>query len=268
MARNTGIAVELVDGAAGLAERLAGLINEVYAVAESGLWRDGAGRTTASEVAELVAAGQIAVATATDGQIVGSVRIHQVAEDADEFGMLVAAPDRRGAGIGRSLLDFVEQRARDRGMRAVQLELLVPRAGRHPSKEFLKSWYGRRGYRRTQTRRMDGAYPHLAPLLATPCDLVVYEKVLSAASFDAAAADLAYELAESGPVGLEDELTRFVRAARRYGVDPLLGGIVLDRGEPSVTRQRAFGALHQQVARLVETPRSPDRSDEPQLLPT
>jgi hypothetical protein len=30
----------------------------------------------------------------------------------------------------------------------MQLELLVPRDWRHPSKEFLKSWYGRRGYPR------------------------------------------------------------------------------------------------------------------------
>lgn len=263
MARDSGIAVELVDGSSGLAERLAGLVNDVYSSAESGLWCDGAGRTTVSEIAELLSAGQIAVATATHGQIVGSVRIQQVADDTDEFGMLVAAPDRRGTGVGRTLLDFVEQRGRDRGMRAVRLELLVPRAGRHPSKEFLKSWYGRRGYRRIRTRRMDEAHPHLAPLLATPCDLVVYEKVLTTASFDAAASDLAFRLAESGPVEIEDELARFVRAARRYGVDPLLGSIVLDRTESSVTRQRAFGTLHQQVVRLAEASLPADRAGEP-----
>ena len=56
---------------------------------------------------------------------------------------------------------------------------LVPREWRHPSKEFLKSWYGRIGYRVISTRRMDDTHPHLAPLLATPCDLQVYEKPLS-----------------------------------------------------------------------------------------
>jgi GNAT superfamily N-acetyltransferase len=278
MAGETGTVVGLVDVTAGrdsvLAERLAGLVNEVYATAESGLWQDGAGRTTAAEMAELVAAGQIAVATASDGRIVGGVRVRRVDEDADEFGMLVAAPDHRGTGVGRALLDFVEQRGRDRGMRAIQLELLVPRGWRHPSKEFLKAWYGRRGYRRIETRRMEDSHPHLAPLLATPCDLEVYEKVLSAEvapsaeSLKAAAGDLAFQLAESGPTGVEDELARFVRAARRYGVDPLLGSIVLDRGESSVTRQRAFGTLHQQVARLAEEPRPADRAYEPQLLST
>jgi GNAT superfamily N-acetyltransferase len=161
----------------GLVERLTRLINDVYRTAEDGLWRVGAARTAASEVAELVAAGQIAVAT-RDGRIAGSIRIHDVADDASEFGMLVAAPEQRGTGVGRALLDFAEGRSRERGLRAIQLELLVPRGWRHPSKEFLKSWYGRRGYRLTRTGRIDDAYPHLAPLLATPCDLTVYEKPL------------------------------------------------------------------------------------------
>ena len=55
-------------------------------------------------------------------------------------------PTQRGTGAGRALLDFAEARSRDRGLRAMQLELLVPRGWTHPSKEFLKALYGRRGY--------------------------------------------------------------------------------------------------------------------------
>jgi GNAT superfamily N-acetyltransferase len=182
MAGSTDIVVRLLDAAAGrddrLVERLTDLVNDVYVTAESGLWHDGFKRTTASEYAELIAARQVAVACAADGQIVGSVHIHQICEDTSEFGMLVADTDHRGAGIGRALVDFVEQDSRDRGLRAIQLELLVPRTWRHPNKEFLRSWYWRRGFRVVQTRRMDDAHPHLAPLLATPCDLEVHEKPL------------------------------------------------------------------------------------------
>ncbi len=184
MATSTDIDVELLDGAAsqdaGLVEQLTALINDVYATAESGLWRDGATRTTAPELAQLIAVGQIAVATAPGGRIVGSVHVHRIAAAINEFGLLVAAPDNRGIGIGRTLVDFAEQYSIDRGLRAIQLELLVPRSWRHPSKEFLKTWYGRRGYRHIQTRQMVDAYPHLAPLLATPCDLEVHEKRLPA----------------------------------------------------------------------------------------
>jgi hypothetical protein len=63
-------------------------------------------------------------------------------------------------------------------MRAIRLELLVPRDWRHPSKEALKVWYTRIGYRRVGTCSVDDTYPQLAPLLATPCDLDLYEKPL------------------------------------------------------------------------------------------
>jgi hypothetical protein len=60
----------------------------------------------------------------------------------------------------------------------MQLELLVPRDWTHPTKEFLAAWYGRMGYRVARTGTIDEAYPALAPLLATPCDFVIYEKDL------------------------------------------------------------------------------------------
>jgi hypothetical protein len=95
--------------------------------------------------------------------------------------MLVAAPDGRGTGVGRELVAFAERRARERGLRAMQLELLTPRGWDHPAKEVLKAWYGRIGYRPVRTGTIGGAYPHLAELLATPCDLTVYVKPLRAA---------------------------------------------------------------------------------------
>ena len=92
--------------------------------------------------------------------------------------MLVAALDQRGTGVGRAFVDFAEWQSRERVERRIQLELLVPRTWSHPSKEFLKAWYGRRGYRLVRTGRLDDAYPHLAPLLATPCDLEIHRKPL------------------------------------------------------------------------------------------
>ena len=94
--------------------------------------------------------------------------------------MLVAAPEQRSTGIGRALVAFAERHSRESGRRMMQLELLLPRTWQHPTKEFLKTWYGRIGYRPVRTGSMQAAYPHLAPLLATPCDLAVYEKPLQA----------------------------------------------------------------------------------------
>jgi GNAT superfamily N-acetyltransferase len=184
MGTNCAIDIGPLDASAsrdvGLVGELTELINRVYAIAEEGLWRDGATRTTVSEIGELIAVGQVAVATAGDGPIVGSVHVHEVADGTDEFGMLVAAPERRSTGVGRALLDFAETASRQRGRRTMQLELLVPRQWQHPSKEFLKAWYGRRGYRLVGTTRMDDSHPQLAPLLATPCDLEIHQKPLGA----------------------------------------------------------------------------------------
>ena len=179
--RHNGIAIALLDARAGrdprLVEQLTRLINRVYTTAESGIWRPGAERTTASELGEEIAAREIAVATRGE-QITGVVRVHEVADDASEFGQLAADPVHRGIGVGRALVDFAERHSRESGMRAIRLELLVPRGWQHPSKEFLKAWYGRRGYRIIRTTTMDDAYPQLAPLLATPCNLEIYEKPL------------------------------------------------------------------------------------------
>jgi ribosomal protein S18 acetylase RimI-like enzyme len=158
---------------------LTGLINEVYRAAEEGLWVEDATRTTAEEVAELTRAGQIAVAR-LGGRIAGCIRIQRLDGDTSEFGMLAAAPGCRGFGVGRALVRFAEQYSRDAGRDTMQLELLVPREWSHPSKEFLADWYNRIGYKVVRTGTIDEAYPNLAPLLATPCDFVTYQKDLRA----------------------------------------------------------------------------------------
>lgn len=176
------IVVDLLDAATSTgpapAAEVCALVNDVYAVAEEGLWCAGRERTTTEAITELIAAGEVLAARTPDGRIVGSVWCHDVAAGTSEFGMLVAAPDRRGLGIGRALVDEVERRSRDRGLVAVQLELLVPVGWRHPAKELLAAWYGRRGYRVAHTTAMAEAYPHLAPFLATPCDLQLRRKDL------------------------------------------------------------------------------------------
>jgi GNAT superfamily N-acetyltransferase len=175
------VAIEMLPAAAAtdaeLVAKLTGLVNRVYAGAEEGLWVDGATRTTTAEVEQMIAAEEIAVAR-LDEEIVGAVRIQQLGDTKGEFGMLVADGTHRGQGIGRDLVLFAEELSRQRGMAVMQLELLVPRDWKHPTKEFLHAWYTRMGYRPVQTGRIDDSYPHLAPLLATRSDFVVYHKGL------------------------------------------------------------------------------------------
>jgi ribosomal protein S18 acetylase RimI-like enzyme len=175
------IGIRLLPTAAGddanVTLRIARLINEVYAVAEDGLWTAGATRTTLDEVVELTRAGQIAVARLS-GRVVGCVRVQRLDEGTGEFGMLAADPAHRGLGVGRELVRFAERKSSAEGVRSMQLELLVPRGWTHPTKAFLAAWYTRIGYQVARRGAIDEAYPALAPLLATPCDFVIYRKRL------------------------------------------------------------------------------------------
>jgi GNAT superfamily N-acetyltransferase len=176
------VEIELLPAAAAsdsdLVGEIAELVNQVYAAAEEGLWVDGAARTTTGEIADLIAASQVAVAR-TNETIVGTVRIQRLDAGTAEFGMLVADPAHRDKGIGRELVTFAEELSRQWGLAVMQLELLVPRGWTHPTKEFLHAWYTRIGYRPVRSGTIDEQHPQLAPLLATPCDFVIYHKDLA-----------------------------------------------------------------------------------------
>ncbi|MFI5933661.1 GNAT family N-acetyltransferase [Actinoplanes sp. NPDC051494] len=153
------------------------LINQVYADGEKGLWRAGAARTTEAEVASLIERGEIAVAR-REGRVIGTVRVQQLAPGLGEFGQLSADPAERGTGVGRELVRFAENWARDRDLPTMQLELLTPDDWEHPVKEFLRAWYTRIGYRVVGTMDIATAHPELAPLLAGPATLLVFHKEL------------------------------------------------------------------------------------------
>lgn len=161
-----------------LMRRIADLVNEVYRVAEQGLWVDGADRTDRDEVRELVRHGELVTAE-RGGLLVGCVMVRQLDHHTDEFGMLAVDSAFRGTGVGRDLVRFVEKRASAAGRRTMQLEILVPTTWSHPSKEFLLEWYGRIGYVHVHKGNLELDYPHLAPKLATPCDYLIHHKVLS-----------------------------------------------------------------------------------------
>ena len=153
------------------APAVARIINAAYLAGESGIWQDGWSRTSPEEVAEMIAAGEIAVAR-VDGVIAGSVRIRRLDDETAELGMLSVDPQAFGAGTGRALLTFAEQH---HGTPFMQLELLVPRGAPHPQKVRLHEWYSRLGYEWIAQREFD------EPLLTGPADMRTYRKSLRAA---------------------------------------------------------------------------------------
>jgi GNAT superfamily N-acetyltransferase len=168
------------------------LVNDVYDVAEEGMWKQTGVRTNFSELSDLIAQRRLIVARActsnenddgddddnNNNRIVGCVKVERL-ETAGEFGMLVVDPSRRSMGIGGKLIGAAEEWARSQGFQEMQLELLTPRAWKQPSKEFNKLWYSRLGYKIHRTDPFEKDYPQLIPLLATDCDFTIWKKPLA-----------------------------------------------------------------------------------------
>ena len=159
-------------------KRLSDLINEVYDEAESGMWKRPGTRTNVAEVERLLRARALILAE-VDEALVGSVNVNLMGDGVGEFGMLVADLKQRGSGIGSALVDRAENWARDMACHTMRLELLTPRNWNHPSKEFLKMWYSRIGYKPQATEPFEILHPELVPELATECDFTVWHKSLA-----------------------------------------------------------------------------------------
>jgi predicted N-acetyltransferase YhbS len=166
------VSATIAFGGEGVEDELAAIINAAYDDGEGGIWQPGWRRTDRDRVAELVAAGQMAVAW-RGGRPVGCVRIHRLEDGAGMFGMLSVTPDAHGTGLGKALIAFAEANFPDAA--EMELELLIPRGAPHPAKVRLDEWYSRLGYVRVGRRDFED------PLLAVPADLWVYRKDLRAA---------------------------------------------------------------------------------------
>ena len=158
--------------------RLSDLINVVYDDAESGMWKRKGVRTNPAEVERLLRA-QALILAEIDRALVGSVNVNLMRDGVGEFGMLVVDLNHRGKGIGSALVDRAENWARDMACHTMRLELLTPRNWTHPSKEFLKKWYSRIGYKPQTTESFEILHPELVPELSTECDFTVWRKSLA-----------------------------------------------------------------------------------------
>jgi len=150
-------------------------INAAYAAAESALWVQGTERIAPERVAEIVTAGEMAVAR-NEGGVLGSVRVRRLDERTGFFGLLAVHPADQGKGVGGALIRFAEEVAREHGATEMELRLLVPRHGIDLGKQRLHDWYSRLGYGIIGRADFSESHPDAAALL--PLDILTYRKRL------------------------------------------------------------------------------------------
>jgi GNAT superfamily N-acetyltransferase len=161
-----------------LVDELVRLVNESYAAGEAGLWLEGTTPTEPREIADAIRDGAMLAAT-FEGRLVGCACVRLLEPTTADLSLVSAAPDRWGTGIGSKLVRSAEELMRSRGVRTMQLELLVSREQAHPEKERLRAWYGRLGYEVIRSAPFEEVAPQLASRLATPCEFLVFRKPLA-----------------------------------------------------------------------------------------
>ena len=160
-----------------LVAELARLVNEAYAAGEAGLWMAGSTRTGPEEIADAIRSGGMLAAT-LDGRLVGCAYVRPLHAGTADLGLVSAAPEQWGTGVGRDLVRSAEALMRSRGVTTMQLELLVPKSWAHPEKDRLRQWYTRLGYEMVRVAPFDEVAAHLASQLATPCEFLIFRKRL------------------------------------------------------------------------------------------
>lgn len=124
-------------------------------------------RTSVENVTEMMAKGEYLLAESPDGHLVGTVYFEKRGERA-YFGMLSIDPALKGTGLGRLLIETVEDHARKQGCLAMDITVVNLRTELPP-------YYGRFGY------EISGELPPPEPMRARskiPCHLVKMSKSL------------------------------------------------------------------------------------------
>jgi GNAT superfamily N-acetyltransferase len=164
---------------------VASLVNDAYQAAQEQLFSEPTPRLSVASVSAVIAAGEFVVYE-VDHHIVGVVLQRDTSTRVGFFGVLAVSPNRAGSGIARTLLDFIEFEALERGVETMELDLLLPDTPT-PHQYRLKEWYERRGYVAGPSRDFRDVEPEAAQYLRYPTQLVRYSKNLRLTNDDTSA---------------------------------------------------------------------------------
>ena len=113
-----------------------------------------------------------------DGQLVGCINMTQVDPHTQAMSMLAVEQEHRSRGVGRFLLDSALAAAKEKGCTAVQVELLSPKDGQDPHKNFIRSWYVRKRFEFVKIIDFAEYFPESVKDLAIETVFELFEKQL------------------------------------------------------------------------------------------
>ena len=157
--------------------KLYGIIIKAYADTEDQLWGKNYVRVSQADFREYIAKDQVLVAYLED-EVVGGLRYYETEPGIFSFGLFGADFSKSRLGIGRALIERVEEEAGKKGASKIRIQILVPRNFELPVKTILAAWYQRLGYVYTHTTHFEVEFPDHARGIIVPCNFDYYCKVL------------------------------------------------------------------------------------------
>ena len=152
-----------------------------YAQTEIEIWGENYSRISRNEYEDLIQKGEVYFSF--DGNSVnGCIQISSVDDTTFSFGLLAVDFNQKGKGIGRELIAFVENVARNNGGEKMILEILKPAKIEVEFKNILHKWYTRLGYQYEETKSfldLKTEKVEKAKQLKVPAVFDCYSKVLT-----------------------------------------------------------------------------------------
>lgn len=158
-------------------KKLYEILRIAYALTEIEVWGENYVRINFEDFNKLIEKDEIIAAWLND-EPVGSIHTYPRSADTWSFSLLSADFDKKGNGIGQALIDAAENRAKSRGGKYMQLEILRPRDMEVPFKLRLDAWYRKLGYQFTHAEDFSKVKPIKANNLVNPCNFDYYKKSL------------------------------------------------------------------------------------------
>lgn len=130
-------------------DTLYGILKHAYATSEVEIWGENYARISREEFIEKIK-DKKGIGAKLNHQWVGSIFIQPRSNKILSFGLLSASFQHSGNGIGKSLVNYVEEYAFKKHFEEIQLEVLRPKDLVVPFKQWLADWYLSMGYQKTK----------------------------------------------------------------------------------------------------------------------
>lgn len=167
------------------------LVNEVYRVAERGIWKEEKDRVSVDDFVSSQSTGTTLVAYQGE-KLAGTIHFiktvtlseSSTVEDSEKqkrvfrFEKLAVDPSYRGSGLGAELVRAVESIALEEKASSIEFELLVSKGWKNESKDKMQRWYSRLGFIMTGVKSVEAFVPQSVKFLENPAEFQCWEKNL------------------------------------------------------------------------------------------